>query len=150
MSPVTITTLIIGLAIVMTIYCLIKKLFKLAISGASFVVICILIYTIAPPHVQSGIQMTLALSTNGVFSQFNDSVKEELKTKSITYNTTGKFTWVEPVVVNVSQAPTLTNENNHTFDIGFFTYEKKVVGYKIHCKYQDVEKIKAKVQSLTK
>ena len=148
MSLISLGIMLVGLMVIFLVFSAIKQMYKLATSLLALLLLFGFVYTKLPDYWQSSINLTVALSTNGVFSHISNEKVTTINSSVVTLDSNAKFTWVTPVTTDVSNAPMVTKDNIHDFIIDFFTFDKKVLRYEIKCRPQDASKVEMKLKNL--
>lgn len=148
MSLIGLALLGIAALVVIGIFLIMKKVYKLGVTFIVVVAMLGFIYTNLPDYWQASIRLTIALSTNGAFSKMESEQVDLINKGIVTVKGDGKFTWVKPVTEITANTPEITADNLHEFNIDFFTTSRQTLGYEIHYRYVDEAKVLDKLTKL--
>lgn len=121
----------------------VKKITKLIIMTVGIVILIWGVMAVLPAGMKAGVDLSLTLTGAKVFKTIPEDSAELLKSGFIRLTPTDKFSFAYPKYMTVRDAPPVTPDNVHDFDMDFFTTTKVYEGVEIKYFPKDLEKIKA-------
>lgn len=140
-SMIVIFVLVVGALI---LYGIMKKMISVAITAVIIVAAVVMIGKALPQGVKASIDLSLCLTGAKAFKTIPEESLEVLKSGYIKLTPSQHLNYSYPTYKSVKDAPPVTTDNIHDFDMKFFTITKVYQGVEVKYqteKYQHVKDI---------